>query len=219
MGGEVELAAKAAGDALAALTEASGALGPPQRFWEAVASGIHYHFLPRTIKQAMAAAEKIRRSGLPEHAYSELDDKLLRAILTNGATEGNGCMQERWANLLANALTDGSARVDRTFPEILNRLEPIEAATLDDLADQANFSQSPEEQEFRPEQLQRAGMDGVGLDNLVGLGLLRYTREMAATSGMISDAGTTVAGASFTNLGWAFVQACRAPSGTEHPAA
>jgi hypothetical protein len=136
---------------------------------------------------------------------------LLRAILEGGAMEGAESMTDRWAGLLANVLTDGPTRVDRTFPDLLRRLEPIEVATLDDLAEQARFSLSPEEYGFKPAQLQRSGIDGVGLDNLVGLMLLRYTREMAITLGTISDAGTTVAGATFTNLGWAFVQACRSP--------
>jgi hypothetical protein len=70
VGEEIELLAKAAGETVTALAEASGALGPPHEFWAAVASGIHYRFQPRLVKQAMAVARKIKASGLPVRAYS-----------------------------------------------------------------------------------------------------------------------------------------------------
>ena len=86
------------------------------------------------------------------------------------------------------------------------------ATALAALADQADPSLRPEEQEFRPGVIAATGIDGVGLDNLVGLGLLRYTREMPTTLGRIGDRGVTAAGVSFTSLGWALVRACRNPA-------
>jgi hypothetical protein len=65
MGEEIELAAKASAEALTALTEASGALGPPREFWGAITAGMHYRFYPKIVSQAIAAAEKIKKSGLP----------------------------------------------------------------------------------------------------------------------------------------------------------
>jgi hypothetical protein len=215
VGEEIELAAKTAGEMVAALAEASGALGPPQQFWAAIASGIHYRFQPRVARQAMAAADKIRSSGLSTKAYSAFSDPLLRAILEGAAMEDDASMQERWACLLANALTDGSARVTRAFPELLRRLEPSEAKALDALAGRVDFSLSPEEQEFKDVEVEPTGIDGIGLDSLVALGLMRYTREMPTTLGRIGDRGITVAGVSLTNLGWAFVQACRDPQPQE----
>jgi Abortive infection alpha len=215
MSEEIELASKTAGEMAGAvaevLAEKSGALGPLRTRLDAVTAGIHYRYYPRTIEQAVKAAKQIEESRLPRQAIEVIPDALLRAILEGGAMENEEDLHDRWSSLLANALTEGSARVDRTFPDILRRLEPIEALALDALAQQANFSRSPEEQEFAPEELQATGIDGVGLDNLVGLMLLRYTRQMTTTVGTINDAGTSVAGATFTNLGWVFVQACREP--------
>lgn len=71
----------------------------------------------------MAAAEKVRASGLSPSAVS---DKLLRAVLEDGATEDDPAMQDRWANLLANAGT-GSADIRAAFPKMLSELEPVEA--------------------------------------------------------------------------------------------
>jgi hypothetical protein len=216
MSEEIELAAKTTGEVVGAVTgvlvDKSGTLEPAHELADALTSTIHYRFYPRTVRQALNAAEKIEASGLPRHAFGAVPDGLLRAILEGGAMESDEGMQDRWSSLLANALIEGSARVDRTFPDVLRRLEPIEALALDRLAQRANFSSSPEEQEFAPEELQATGIDGIGLDNLVGLMVLRYTRTMQNFPGAISDAGITVSGASFTNLGWAFLQACRAPS-------
>ncbi|MGO8905959.1 MAG: hypothetical protein ACLQMH_10095 [Solirubrobacteraceae bacterium] len=211
MGEEVELAAKTTGEVVTALTEASGALGPPQEFWSAITSGIHYRFYPRVLKQAMVAAEKIRQSGLPRRAYAEIPDRLLKAILEGGSMEGDGSMQERWANLLANGLTMSHAGLHTAFPRVLGELEPVEAATLDRLADRLPSSHPPEEHEFRPAEIESVGILGPNLDNLVRVGLLRYTRKMDTTVGTITDAGLTVSGATFTDFGWAFVQACREP--------
>jgi hypothetical protein len=163
------------------------------------------------------AAAKIKASGLSRRAIEEMPPGLLRGILAGGAMENDEGMEDRWASLLANAVSAGSTHVLRTFPDLLARLEPLEATTLEHLANEAagNFSISPEEYEFKPLQLEHTGISGVGLDNLVGLGLLRYTTRMTTTVGSISDAGITIAGATFTNLGWTFVQACRSPAAPE----
>jgi Abortive infection alpha len=50
-------------------------------------------------------------------------------------------MQERWANLLANAATTHDGLIKIAYPEILSELEPNEAATLDRLCDQTNAEQ------------------------------------------------------------------------------
>jgi hypothetical protein len=122
-------------------------------------------------------------------------------------------MQERWAKLLVNALTTGSAQVERTFPDILSRLSPLEAATLDALASTLAYqhSTSPEDHKFSPIELSSLGLNPVGIDSLVGLNLLRYTRLMRQVFDRVEDDANTVSGATFTDFGWAFVQACRTP--------
>jgi hypothetical protein len=226
MGEEIELAAKTSAEVVTALTEASGALGPPQEFWGAITSGIHYRFYPRVIKQAQAAAEKIRDSGLPPRAYSEIPDMLLKAILEASSLETDENLQACWANLLANTLIEGAAHVDRAFPEILKQLEPIEAATLESLAERGQRTwlrgsrprrerdtgaERVPDLQLLPRELKLLGITWSGLDNLVRLEILRYTHEMPNTPQNIADHMATTTGGTFTDFGWAFVQACRAP--------
>jgi len=209
MGEEIELAAKTTGEVVAALAEASGALGPPQEFWEAMTFGIHYRFYPRVIKQAMAAAKKIERSGLPRRAYSEIPDRLLKAILEGGSLEDDESMQARWANLLANALTKSSVDHRAAFPTILSELEPREAATLDRLASQVRhgaYRMTLGAFEFT--QTERGRTE---LGNLNRLELVESVRTMPTTLDEISEEKAQIKSVRFTDLGWAFVQACRTP--------
>jgi hypothetical protein len=167
---------------------------------------IRYRRAPYQARLLMSAAEKIRESGLPPRA---VEDKLLRAILEDGPMEDDEDMRNRWANLLANAGT-GLAGVRAACPKILSELEPVEAAALDMLVDKTSF------QTFRAERyslrdLESTGIRIDGLDNLVRLGLLRYTRTMPTTTGRIDDGAATTTGAMLTDLGWEFVQACSAP--------
>jgi hypothetical protein len=195
---EIELAAKTTGEVVAALVEASGAMGPPQELWGAVATEIHYRFYPRTIKQAVRAAEKIKRSGLPERAYSEIDDRLIRDILVGAATESDENMRERWANLLANALTSGSAEVRVAFPNMLRELEPGEAAMLDKAVDRLHIEPAG------PLQFRGLDVDYVAIDNLARLRLVQPQNGPVQIVEILPTA-----------LGQAFVNACRAPSPAE----
>jgi hypothetical protein len=210
MGEEIELAAKATGAVVEALAEKSGALEPARAYAEAITSGIHYHFYPRVVKQAMAAAEKIKRSGLPRRAYAAIPDRLLKAILEDGSVEDNESMQDRWANLLANVLTEDSAEVRVAFPNILAELEPADAAALDALADRTS-SEAFRITKFTLAECASFGADPTGVENLNRLALLHYVRTMPTTVGSISDEGATIIAVRFTELGWAFVQACRTP--------
>jgi len=154
----------------------------------------------------MKAAEKVKASGLPPTAVT---DKLLRAVLEDGPMEDDEDMQERWANLLANAATSQRGELAIAFPKLLSELEPNEAALLDRLRDKTGpdmFSFTL----FGPDDTS----DLVGipeLDNLDRLGLLRWVRTMVTYPGSISDENATLAGVKFTELGWAFVNACREP--------
>jgi hypothetical protein len=83
------------------------------------------------LRQPVRLVDESLWAALPEHAYSQLDDKLLQAILEGGAKEADESMQDRWANLLANAMTSRSAEVPRALPTMLGELEPAEASMLD----------------------------------------------------------------------------------------
>jgi hypothetical protein len=208
---DIELAAKTTGAVVEALAEKSGALEPAREYAAYVTSRVYYRHLPKLVERAIATAEKIERSGLPRRAYSSIPDLLLRGILEAAAGEENEGMQKRWENLLANALTENSAEVRRGFPEILNRVEPAEAAFLDEFASETDAST------FRIAKRDNVpgAMQPGSLDNLVSLGLLDYIRHMPTTVGAIVDDGSGIIGVRFTELGWAFVQACREPTAAE----
>ncbi len=208
MSEEIELAGEAIEAVANVLVEQSGVLGPVRQRAEFITKRDLLQAASALAREATLAAEKINRLGLPRAA---INDPLVLRILEEGSWADDDDMQVAWSNLLANALTESRAPVHPAFRKVLGELEPTEVATLDKLADLAAFSVSPEEQQFVPAQLTSVGISGTGLDNLVRVGLLRYTRLMPASLGSISDHGTSVSGATFTDFGWAFVQACREP--------
>ena len=192
--------------AIQAFAEATGVLGPVQELAAWATDLIRYRRAPYQARLLMSAAEKIRESGLPPSA---VPDKLLRAVLEDGPMEDDEDMQDRWANLLANAGI-GLTTVRAAFPKILSELEPVEATALDMLVDKTSF-QTFRSERYSLRDLENTGIRIDGLDNLVRLGLLRYARTMPTTTGGIDDGSATTTGACLTDLGWEFVQASRAP--------
>jgi len=189
--------------AVQAFAEATGTLGPVREFAAWATDLIRYRRAPHQAKLLMRAAEKIKASGLPSSA---VEDKLLRAVLEDGPMEDEEDMQERWANLLANAGT-GSATVRSAFTTVLRDLDPPDARLLDFFANQTSadrvlvdsFTKVP------------SPRDGASLGNLTRLELLRAIRSMPTTIGTQSDGEATITGYAFTEFGWEFVQACREP--------
>jgi hypothetical protein len=111
-----------------AFQEAVGQTSVGQEIGQWLADVVRYRRASHQARLLMRAAEKIRASGLPASA---VEDRLLRAVLEEGAFEDDERMQERWARLLASAAT--GVTVPPAFPEILRQLEPIEARLLDEL--------------------------------------------------------------------------------------
>jgi hypothetical protein len=189
--------------AVQAFAEATGALGPVRELAAWATDLIRYRRAPYQARLLMKAAEKIKASGLPPRA---VEDKILRAVLEDGAMEDDPGMQDRWANLLANAGT-GTASVRAAFPNILRDLDPADAAILEEFAGRTSAEQFLVDK-FTTTLDKR---DGVSLGNLTRLELLRDIRSMPTTLGTISDREATVDGTVFTEFGWAFVQACQEP--------
>jgi Abortive infection alpha len=203
MGDELLPAVKAAEQlepAVQAFAEATGILGPVREFAMWATDLIRYRRAPHQAKLLMGAAEKVRASGLPPSAVS---DKLLRAALEDGAMEDDPGMQERWANLLANAGTSATS-VKTAFPEILRQLDPVDAVTLDEFAALAHG-------DMRVITIGAGAAERSVLDNLTRLGLLRYTRSTPTTITTIDDRHSQITGVMFTELGLDFLRACRPP--------
>jgi hypothetical protein len=208
---DVELIAKTSGEVVAALAEQSGALGPVKRLADYVTQRIGLYLAPKLAERATAAADKIRASGLSRRAYGELDNPMLIAILEGMAQEDDSDLQRTWENLLANAATEGSAEVRRAFPRILQDLDPKDARLLDE------FSRRTSDATFMVTQFGDipGERDGVALDNLTRLEVLRPVRSYPTTVGAISDGEATITGYVFTELGWAFVKACQPPQAAD----
>jgi hypothetical protein len=208
-GNDVELVAKTTGEVVKALAGESGALGPVRAYAEYISGIVHYRHYPKLVARAMAAAEKIERSGLPRRAFSEISDPPLRAILVSAAEEDEPTMQQRWENLLANAVTIGPADVKRAFTTVLSDVEPAEAAQLDRYANET----SPEAFRVTRFPISAAEVGAAGLDNLVRLGLLDYAGTFGTPPGpsRVSYDRSNFREVMFTEFGSNFVHACRAP--------
>jgi hypothetical protein len=137
-----------------------------------------------------------------------VSDKLVLSILEEGALADDESMQDRWANLLANALTNSEAEVHPAFSRILSELQPNEAATLEVVAS-AIDSDHPTISTHTCHA--RTGIDRTGLDNLVRLELLRYNRSQPTTWDSLDDVHATIAGVMTTDLGLALLRACQTP--------
>jgi hypothetical protein len=154
----------------------------------------------------------IDAAGLTAH---EVPLRALMPILESGADEERPDMQERWANLLANAATS-SEETPVAFPDVLRQLEPAEARILDHVYDTMmmiapdlrrqnlglifdgvthELGLSPESTEFH-------------IDNLIRLRLVREP------TGSFGGPGDTV---TISEFGRRFVRACRSPMRPDPP--
>lgn len=128
---DLALAVRAAQELQPAVQQFASAVGRSEPVNELVAwlvDLIHYRRAAHKARLLMNAAEKIAATGLPTRA---VDDRLLRAVMEEGALEDDDSMQARWANLLANAAVRERALPHVAFPEILKQLSTIEASMLD----------------------------------------------------------------------------------------
>ncbi|HTA97371.1 MAG TPA: hypothetical protein VK730_06970 [Solirubrobacteraceae bacterium] len=207
MSEESEIIAESTGAVVAALAEQSKTLEPIRAAAEYASNRLGLRYAPRLVDRAMAAAAKIKESGLPALAYSEIGDPLLCAILEASAIESDCDLQVVWENLLANAMTDGSASVARAYPRILGDLEPREVRILDALVNKITGMPSP--------RFVLGDFPGdttaTNIGNLTRIELLEPIRDRVTTLGTISDEAAETVGYRLTYLGWDFVNACQPP--------
>src|SRR4051812_31226521 len=154
--------------------EAVGRSGPIQEFVAWITDEIRYRREPRKAKLLLRAAESIRTSGLP---VSAVNDRLLRTVLEEGALEDDEDMQDRWANLLANAATGMS--IPPSFPEILRQLEPVEARLLETIGTLLGQARLRGHAELLPHDLpvDDPALSWRHLDNLERLNLIQYVSD------------------------------------------
>lgn len=106
-------------------------------------------------------------------------------------------MQERWANLLANAATSEPGSFKIAFPRILSEVEPAEAVFLEDRAQDGYLD------------IEDAQIGQESIDNLRRLGLVEYAQRVPTLFG---GSQPIPVGLDLTGLGRAFVRVCSPPS-------
>ena len=73
--------------------------------------------------------------------------KTLLPTLENGSLEEDTMLQEKWANMLANAVTMRS-EIKPNYAEILKDLSPLEVEILDKLYEESNKEQDYQKKEI-----------------------------------------------------------------------
>jgi hypothetical protein len=208
MSDDVAIISESVRAVVCALIEQSGAVEPMRATTDYVSRRLGLRYAPKLVDRALAAAEKIKQSGLPQRAYSEIGDPLLCAILEGAALEDDNGMQHVWENLLATVLTDGSPSVGRSFPQLLRELEPSEARFLDALVGE-NGDPVPGPAALSAIEFE---LSEENLDNVERLNLIRYRAEKPSSWEDMKDISrASRQGFRLTPLGLAFVRACRGP--------
>lgn len=161
------------------------------------------------IKKAQA---KIEASGLPKH---QIPLKVLVPIIQNSSLEEDPNMQEKWANMLANAAT-GNVEVSPNYAAILNELSAVEVSILEkiysEVNDESDYAKRRELQ-FDASKLKTMlsitdeKMDLI-IENLYRLNLLQAPAGHGIAVGEHKFALRTTKIFEFTTLGYEFVKAC-----------
>jgi hypothetical protein len=137
---------------------------------------------------------------------------ILNDIMNHGSAEDDDDLQDRWANLLANAADSlHESNVEPSFPEILRQISKHEALFLDELYE---LTISPNHFLTPP-----AVLSPVHYENLRRLGLIVREHERGVqTSAMLDARAMTISIGMVQNeqcflseFGTAFIAACRVP--------
>jgi len=161
------------------------------------------------IKKAQA---KIEASGLNK---KQIPLKVLVPIIQNSSLEQDKNMQDKWANMLANAAT-GSIEISPNYAAILNELSPIEVVILDKIYQEVNKEadyQKRKALQFDATKLKsmlnttEEKMDLI-VENLFRLNVLQSPAGQGVMLGNFPFALRTTKVFEFTTLGYEFVRAC-----------
>ena len=158
------------------------------------------------------AQKIIEESGLDK---KQIPLKVLVPIIQNSSLEQDENMQNKWANMLANAVT-GNVEVSPNYAAILNELSPIEVSILDKIYQEVNKEadyQKRKSFQFDTNKLKamlnitEEKMDLI-IENLYRLNLLHAPAGHGIAVGEYKSALRTTKIFEFTTLGYEFVKAC-----------
>ncbi len=144
-------------------------------------------------------------------------DYILMPLLQGAALQDDETMQDMWANLLANAANPNGGSIPPVFTKILSELSPNDALFLDRFADapESPFGMSYPEPlltQFHPNPDPHAVQ--ITLDTLRRGQLLSQHFAMSVPGDPSPIGGSTPIAPTYTisDLGTAFIKACRAPN-------
>jgi len=158
------------------------------------------------------AQVKIESSGLSK---KQIPLKVLIPIIQNSSLEEDPAIQDKWANMLANAAT-GNVEVSPNYTAILNELSPLEVSILDQIYFAVNKETNYEKRkalQFDASKLKSIisasdeKMDLI-VENLYRLNLLQSPAGQGVMLGNFPFALRTTKVFEFTTLGYEFVRAC-----------
>ncbi len=182
--------------------ETGGILSDTVRFWR-------WKNQVNIIKKAQ---EKIKSSGLNKQ---QIPLKVLVPIIQNSSLEEDSNMQDKWANMLANAAT-GNQQVSPNYAAILNELSPLEVGILDRIYQEVNKELDYQKRrEFQFDAVKLRSILGISeekmdliIENLFRLNLLQPPAGKGIMLGEVPFALRTNKAFEFTTLGYEFVKAC-----------
>jgi hypothetical protein len=157
--------------------------------------------------------EKVETSGLTKH---QIPLKVLIPIIEHSSLEEEEKLQEKWSNMLANAITN-KVSISPNFVAILSELSPTEVQVLDQLhkesASETDYTKRRELQ-FSRDAIQKIfALDIKSVDliveNLYRLGLCQPPAGDGIKVGQYKFTLRTTEIFEFTSLGFEFVSACK----------
>ncbi len=183
--------------------DAGGILSDNVRFWR-------WQNQVRIMKKVK---EKIELSGLRK---KQIPLKVLVPILEHSSLEEDSDLQDKWANMLSNAIS-GSKKISPNFVAILSELSAVEVGLLDKLHSEAskisNYDQRKDLQFGRRNICQILGIEVPAADliieNLIRLGICQSPAGNGISVGNYKFALRTTEVFEMTSLGYEFVSVCK----------
>ncbi|MFH0854147.1 MAG: Abi-alpha family protein [bacterium] len=142
--------------------------------------------------------------------------KILLPIMENSSLEEDEIIQNKWANILANAIT-ASRDITPNYAEILKELSVLEVVILDQL-----FDESSKENDYEKRKQLQFGKQKISeifklsseqadliIENLYRLNLCQAPAGHGIAVGQYKFALRTTEVFEFTTFGYYFVQACK----------
>ncbi len=180
--------------------EGGGILTDTVRFWR----------WKNQVNIIQKAKGKVEKSGLDK---KQVPLKILLPLIENSALEEEDLIQEKWANVLANAITE-EKDIKPNYAEILKELSSLEIIILDKLFDESNKEQDYQKRkqlQFNKREISEMfklsdEQADLIIENLYRLNLCQAPAGQGIVIGKYKFALRTTEIFEFTTLGYHFVK-------------